>query len=159
MYILYRHVIYFQSRSSNLLRINERQLDNFLYFYIEGNVIKKHQFFPKIKILTLHCNALQAWNVISSFFVCEFEGLISSKIILTLWTYQITHNISIHCCIKWPQNLQVKTLLQTYNGITCRIYNKMLCWSNWPLRGNLLLILKKFCAIKSISCNLNRTFI
>ena len=29
--------------------------------------------------------------------------------------------------------LQVKTLLQTYTGITCRIYNKILFWSNWAL--------------------------
>ena len=31
-----------------------------------------------------------------------------------------------HCCIKCPQNLQVKTLLQTYTAFTCRIYNKIL---------------------------------
>ena len=32
----------------------------------------------------------------------------------------------IHCCIKCPQNLQVKTLLQMYTAFTCRIYNEIL---------------------------------
>ena len=113
--------------------------------------------------------------------------------------------IFVHCYIKWPQNLQVKTLLQMYYRITCRIdkinniakYNlidtnyhqiafwlaRWLCsrtlsgnlWSNksewWPpegdnlwnfssqinswKRGNLLLISKRFCTLKSISYNLN----
>ena len=50
-------------------------------------------------------------------------------------TLQILYNAqnTVHCCIKWPQNLQLKTLLQRYTGITCRIYNKILRWSNWLL--------------------------
>ena len=63
----------------------------------------------------------------------------------------------VHCCIKWPQNLQVKTLLQTYTGITCIIYNKILCWSNCLL-NKILLILKKFFTLKSISYNLNNLY-
>ena len=32
----------------------------------------------------------------------------------------------VHCCIKCPQILQVKTLLQMYTAFTCMIYNKIL---------------------------------
>ena len=44
------------------------------------------------------------------------------SVICFLFKYQVSQskaNFSLpHCCIKWPQNLQVKTLLQTYTGIT-----------------------------------------
>ena len=51
----------------------------------------------------------------------------------------------MHCCIKCPQNLQVKTLLQTYTAITCRIYNEILRKVFDPRnRGNLLLKLQFF---------------
>ena len=36
----------------------------------------------------------------------------------------VSHN-TLHCCIKCPQNLQVKTLLQMYTAFTCRIYNEI----------------------------------
>ena len=32
----------------------------------------------------------------------------------------------LHCCIKCPQNIQVKTFLQTCTAFTCRIYNEIL---------------------------------
>ena len=47
--------------------------------------------------------------------------------------YLSTHFVIAHCCIKGPQNLHVISLLKTYTGITCRIYNKILWRSNWPL--------------------------
>jgi hypothetical protein len=48
-----------------------------------------------------------------------------------------------HCCIKCPQNLQVKTLLQTYTAFTCRIYKEILLKVFDPRnRGNLLLKLQ-----------------
>ena len=50
-----------------------------------------------------------------------------------------------HCCIKCPQNVQVKTLLQTYTAFTCRIYNEILLKVFDPRnRGNLLLKLQFF---------------
>ena len=52
---------------------------------------------------------------------------------------------SIHCCIKCHQNLQVKTLLQTYTAFISKIYNEILLKvfdaSN---KGNLLLKLQFF---------------
>ena len=51
--------------------------------------------------------------------------------------------IWLHCCIKCPQNLEVKTLLQTYTAFTCRIYNEILLKVFDPRnRGNLLLKLQ-----------------
>ena len=35
-------------------------------------------------------------------------------------------SLNLHCCIKCPQILQVKTLLQTYAAFTFIIYNKIL---------------------------------
>ena len=45
----------------------------------------------------------------------------------------------MHCCKKCPQNLQVKTLLQTHTTFTCRIYNEILLkvLNSWN-RGNVL---------------------
>ena len=40
--------------------------------------------------------------------------------------YNVFSNCNLHYCIKCPQNLQVKTLLQTYTAFTCRIYNEIL---------------------------------
>ena len=58
--------------------------------------------------------------------------------ILTLMT-------GLHCCIKCPQNLQLKTLLQTYTAFTCRNHNKILLKVFDPKnRGNLLLKLQFF---------------
>ena len=52
---------------------------------------------------------------------------------------------TVHCCIKCPQNLQVKTLLQTYTAFTCRIYNEILLKVlDLRNRGNLLLKLQFF---------------
>jgi hypothetical protein len=51
--------------------------------------------------------------------------------------------LAMHCCIKCPQNLQVKTLLQMYTAFTCRIYNEILLKVFDPRnRGNLLLKLQ-----------------
>ena len=53
--------------------------------------------------------------------------------------------LQMHCCIKCPQNLQVKTLLQMYTAFTCRIYNEILLKVFDPRnRGNLLLKLQFF---------------
>ena len=47
---------------------------------------------------------------------------------------------TVHCCIKCPQNLQVKTLLQMYTAFTSRIYMKYFFKVFDPIdRGNLLL--------------------
>ena len=37
-----------------------------------------------------------------------------------------TRHDKMHCCIKCPQILQVKTLLPTYTAFTSRIHNKIL---------------------------------
>ena len=53
--------------------------------------------------------------------------------------------LDVHCCIKCPQNLQVKTLLQRYTAFTCRIHNEILLKVFDPSnRGNLLLKLQFF---------------
>ena len=55
------------------------------------------------------------------------------------------HRLNLHCCIKCPQNLQLKTLLQTYTAFTCGNYNKILLKVFDPRnRGNLLLKLQFF---------------
>ena len=49
------------------------------------------------------------------------------KINFKTWYWEIASKdydllqLNLHCCIKCPQNLQVKTLLQTYTAFTCRI--------------------------------------
>ena len=64
---------------------------------------------------------------------------------LTKHSYTVFPRIitqKLHCCIKCPQNLQLKTLLQTYTAFTWRNYNKILLKVFDPrYRGNLLLIL------------------
>ena len=40
-------------------------------------------------------------------------------------TFLIMNAFYTHCCIKCPQILQAKTLLQKYTAFTCRIYNKI----------------------------------
>ena len=67
------------------------------------------------------------------------------------WNHQkiygmiITLMTGLHCCIKCPQNLQLKTLLQTYTAFTWRNYNKILLKVFDPrYRGNLLLKLQFF---------------
>ena len=53
--------------------------------------------------------------------------------------------LDIHCCIKCPQNLQLKTLLQKYTAFTCRNHNKILLKVfDLRNRGNLLLKLQLF---------------
>ena len=63
--------------------------------------------------------------------------------------HSLNFRLILHCCIKWPQILQLKTLLQTYTAIIYRIYNKYFEEVIDPRnKGNLLLKLKKFCALK-----------
>ena len=51
----------------------------------------------------------------------------------------------VHCCVKCPQNLQLKTLLRMYTAFTCRNNNKILFKVFDPRnRGNLLLKLQFF---------------
>ena len=54
-------------------------------------------------------------------------------------------HFDLHCFIKCPQNLQAKTLLQTYTAFICRIYNEILLKVFDPRnRSNLILKLQFF---------------
>ena len=79
------------------------------------------------------------------YFIIRFNHI--AQIGKKMWFQRNSTNVDLdtHCCIKCPQNLQVKTLLQKYTAFTCRIYNKILLKVFDPRnRGNLLLKLQFF---------------
>ena len=69
-------------------------------------VVKNGLFLLAIPYLAKYCTQLIVWYLDLIFLLSE--------------------HIIIHCYIKCPQILQVKTLLQPYTALTCRVYNEMI---------------------------------
>ena len=65
------------------------------------------------------------------YFIIRFNHI--AQIGKKMWFQRNSTNVDLdtHCCIKCPQNLQVKTLLQKYTAFTCRIYNETLKISSY----------------------------
>ena len=79
------------------------------------------------------------------FYITNFTSKLLNCYVLKTLCSKAKQSRSLHCCIKCPQNLQVKTLLQTYTAFTCRIYNEIFLKVFYPRnRGNLLLKLQFF---------------
>ena len=60
------------------------------------------------------------------FYITNFTSKLLNCYVLKTLCSKAKQSRSLHCCIKCPQNIQEKTLLQTYTAFTCRIYNKIL---------------------------------